>query len=60
MKHMQPRKVFTDRYQNSWPTCSPVGEQPQASGASGSDDVSANPVSMYKINDIGNFVTFSE
>jgi len=37
-------------------TCPPVEEQPQASGADGSDDVSANPVSMHKINDIGNFV----
>ena len=39
----QPRKVFIDRCQNSRPTCSPVEEQPQASGATGSDDVSANP-----------------
>jgi len=47
-------KSFIDRCQNSRPTCPPVEEQ--ASGASGSDDVSANPPSMYKINDIGNFV----
>ena len=42
----QPRKVFIDRCQNSRPTCPPVEEQPQASGATGSDDVSANPPSM--------------
>jgi len=35
----QPRKVFIGRCQNSTPTCPPVDEQPQASGASGSDDV---------------------
>ena len=29
-------------------------EQPQASGATGRDDVSANPPSMYKVNEIGN------
>jgi len=39
----QPRKVFIDRCQNSRPTCPPVEEQPQASGAIGSYDVSANP-----------------
>ena len=39
----QPRKVFIDRCQNSRPTCPPVEEQPQASCATGSDDVSANP-----------------
>ena len=50
----QPRKVFIDRCQNSRPTCPPVEEQPQASNATGSDDVSANPPSMYKVNDIGN------
>ena len=50
----QPRKVFIDRCQNSRPTCSPIEEQ--ASGAIGSDDVSANPQSMHKIIDIGNFV----
>ena len=50
----QPRKVFIDRCQNSRPTCWPVEEQ--ASGAIGSDDVSANPQSMHKIIDIGNFV----
>jgi len=52
----QPRNVFIDRCQNSRPTCPPVEEQPQASGATGSDDVSTNPASTYKINDIGNFV----
>ena len=51
----QPRKVFIDRCQNSRPTCPPVEEQPQASCATGSDDVSANPPSMHKIIDIGNF-----
>ena len=40
--------------QNSRPTCPPVEEHPQASGATGSGDVSANPPSMYKVNDIGN------
>jgi len=45
----QPRKVFIDRCQNSRPTCPPVEEQPQASRAIGSDDVSANPPSMHKI-----------
>ena len=50
----QPRNVFIDRCQNSRPTCSPVEEQ--ASGAIGSDDVSANPQRMHKIIDIGNFV----
>jgi len=52
----QPRKFFIDRCQNSRPTCPRVEEQPQASGATGSDDVSANPPSIYKIIDIGNFV----
>jgi len=42
-------KVFIDRCRNSRPTCPPVEEQPQASGAAGSDDVSANPPSMHKI-----------
>ena len=42
---------FIHRCQNSRPTCPPVEEQ--ASGATGSDD-SANPRSMYKVNDIGN------
>ena len=51
----QPRKVFIDRCQNSRPTCPQVEEQPQASGATGSDDISANPPSMHKIIDIGNF-----
>ena len=51
----QPRKVFIDRCQNSRPTCSPVEEQPQASCATGGDDVSANPPSMHKNIDIGNF-----
>ena len=45
----QPRNIFIDRCQNSRPTCSPVEEQPQASGSTGSDDVSANPPSMHKI-----------
>jgi len=36
-------------------TCSPVEEQPQASCATGIDDVSANPPSMHKIIDVGNF-----
>ena len=49
-------KSFIDWCQNSRPTCPPAEEQPHASGATGSDDVSANPPSMYKINDIGNFV----
>ena len=44
-----PRKVFIDRCQNGRPTCPPVEEQPQASGATGSNDVSANPPSMHKI-----------
>jgi len=52
----KPRKVFIDRCQNSRPTCPQSKEQPQASGATGSDDVSPNPLSMYKINDIVNFV----
>ena len=51
----QPRKVFIVPCQNSRPTCPPVEEQPQASCATGSDDVSANPPSMHKIIDIGNF-----
>ena len=51
----QPRKVFIDRCQNSRPSCPPVEEQPQASCATGSDDVSANPPSMHKFIDIGNF-----
>jgi len=45
----QPRKVFIDRSQNSRHTCPQVEEQPKASGATGSDDVSANPPSMHKI-----------
>jgi len=45
----QPRKVFIDRCQNSTPTCPPVEKQPQASCATGSYDVSANPPSMHKI-----------
>ena len=45
----QPRKVFIGRCQNSTPTCPPVEKQPQASGATGSYDVSANPPSMHKI-----------
>jgi len=45
----QHRKVFIDRCQNSRPTRPPVEEQPQACGATGSDDVSANPPSMHKI-----------
>jgi len=44
----QPRKVFIDRCQNGRPTCPPVEEQPQASGATASDDVSANPPSTHK------------
>ena len=52
----QPSKVFIDRCQNSRLTCPPVEEQPQASCATGSDDVSANPPSMHNIIDIGNFV----
>ena len=51
----QPRKVFIDRCQNGRPTCPPAEEQSQASCATGSDDVSANPPSMHKIIDIGNF-----
>ena len=51
----QPRKVFIDRCQKSRPTCPPVEEQPQASCATGSDDVSANPPSMHKTIDIGKF-----
>jgi len=43
----KPRKVFIDRCQNSRPTCPQSKEQPQASGATGSDDVSPNPLSMY-------------
>ena len=39
----QPRKAFIDRCQNSRPTWPPVEEQPQASCATGSDDVSAKP-----------------
>ena len=45
----QPRKVFIGRCQNGRPTCPPVEEQPQASGAIGSDDATANPPSMHKI-----------
>ena len=45
----QPRKAFIDRCQNSRPTCPPVEEQPQASGATGSYDVSANPPSKHRI-----------
>jgi len=45
----KPRKVFIDRCQKSRPTCPPVEEQPQASGAAGSYDVSANPPSKHKI-----------
>jgi len=45
----QPRKDFICQCQNSRPTCSPVEEQPQASGATGSCDVSANLPSMHKI-----------
>jgi len=45
----QPRKVFIGRCQNSRSTCPPVEEQPQASGTTGSYDVSANPPSMHKI-----------
>ena len=48
-------KFFIDRCQNSRPTCPQVEEQPQASCATGSDDVSANPPSVHKIIDIGNF-----
>ena len=48
----QPRKVYIDRCQNSKPTCPPVEEQPQASGATGSYDVSANPPSMHKNIDV--------
>jgi len=44
-----PRKVFIDRCQKSRPTCLPVEERPQASGATGSDDVSANPPRKHKI-----------
>ena len=51
----QPRKVFIDRCQNSMPTCPPVEEQPQAACATCSDDISANPPSIHKIIDIGNF-----
>ena len=50
----QTRKVFIDGCQNSRPTCPLIEEQ--ASDAIGSDDVSANPQSMRKIIDIGNFV----
>ena len=49
----KPRS-FIHRCQNSRPTCPPVEEQSQASGATGSDDVSANPPSMYEVDDIGN------
>jgi len=52
----QPRKVFIDRRQKSRPTCPLVEEHSQASGATGSDSVLANPVNMYKINDSGNCV----
>ena len=52
----QPRNIFIDRCQNSRPTCPPVEKQPQASGATGSADVSANPQSVNEIDDIGNFV----
>jgi len=45
----QPRKVFIDQCQNSRPTYPPVEEQSQASGATGSYDVSANSPSMHKI-----------
>ena len=42
-------KVFIDRCQNSTPTCPPVEKQPQASGATGSHNVSTNPPSMHKV-----------
>jgi len=45
----ESQKVFIDRCKNGRPTCSPVEEQPQASGATGCDDVSANPPSMHEI-----------
>jgi len=41
-------KVFIDRSQNSRHTCPPVQKLPQASGATGSDDVSANLPRMHK------------
>ena len=49
----QPRKVFIDRCQNSKPTCPPVEEQPQASCATGSDDVSANPQACMRLLTLG-------
>ena len=45
----KPRKVFIDRCQMSRPTCPPVEEQPQASGATGSYHVAANLPSKHKI-----------
>jgi len=45
----KPRKVFIDRCQKSRPTCPPVEEQPQASGATGSYDILANSPSKRKI-----------
>ena len=49
-------KRFIDRYQNCRSTCPSLEKQPQASGATGSDEILANSPSIYKINDIGNFV----
>ena len=47
----QPRKVVIDGCQNSRPTCSPIEEQ--ASGAIGSDDVSANPKACIRLLTLG-------
>jgi len=49
----QPRNVFIDRCQNSRPTCPPVEEQPQASYATGSDDVSAYPQACIRLLTLG-------
>ena len=48
----QPRKVFIDRCQNSRPTCPQIEEQPQASCATGSDNVSANNYKIIDMHDI--------
>jgi len=51
------RKVFIDRCQNSRSTCPLVEEQPYASGAIGSDDVSANPQNTFRrIPDFGEYL----
>ena len=50
----KPRKVLFTGVRTVGLPDHRLKEQPQASGATGSDDVSANPPSMCKVNDIGN------